>query len=500
MKNIFLSCLLLLFVTSCTLGTKKTQDINQGFFEGQPGINKPSITGNYPKTPFLFAVPTCGKRPMEWKAVNLPTGLQIDSKTGFITGIVNEPGNYVVKITATNELGSDTKDLTIAIGDKLTLTPAMGWNSWNTFTNTLNEQLVKNIADVMDSTGMRDLGYQYVNIDDFWQLLERDSKGNIQINKEKFPNGIKAVADYVHSKGLKLGVYSDAADRTCGGVAGSFGYEERDAQAIASWGVDLLKYDYCNAPPSKDTAIIRYTRMHNALKKTGRSIVFSICEWGPRKAWNWAASVGGNYWRTTWDIRDTWDQKGFDSDHCGIIQILDVNAELAEFAGPGHWNDPDMLIVGIYGKGKATSNNELAKGCTDAEYRSHMSLWCLMSAPLLCGNDLRIMNVVTKETLMNPEIIAINQDELGKQAKRIIHKDDVDVFVKPLMDGSFAVGLLNRNDKAAKKIKINWDDLKITGKHLVRDLWERKDLGDYSDSFEVEVPVHSCKVIRISKN
>jgi len=221
-------------------------------------------------------------------------------------------------------------------------------------------------------------------------------------------------------------------------------------------GVDLLKYDYCNAPYSVDTAIFRYTHMSKALKSTDRSIVFSICEWVPRKPWNWAEGVGGNYWRTTWDIGDAWDQKGYDNGHCGIIQILDVNAELGEYAGPGHWNDPDMLIVGIYGKGKATSNNALAKGCTDEEYRTHMSLWCLMASPLLCGNDLRSMSDFTKQTPVGPGVVAIDQEELGKQAKRISDNGDLEVFAKPMADGSWVVGLLNRNNDAAKKVKVSW--------------------------------------------
>ena len=500
MKKILIYSFFLFFITSCNIDISNKEKVHPGIFEGLPRINKPSVVGNRPNTPFLFAIPTSGRRPIRWSINNLPEGLKIDPNTGFITGLIKKAGKYEVQITARNELGRDKKKLLITIGDTLALTPPMGWNSWNTFAKNLDEQLVKNIADVMVTSGMRDLGYQYINIDGFWQLPERDKEGNIQTDKEKFPGGIKALADYVHARGLKLGIYSGAAELTCGNIAGSYGFEDCDVQAFSGWDIDLLKYDYCNAPPEKDSAITRYTRMHEALIKVNRSIVYNICEWGPRMPWTWAADIGGNYWRTTWDIRDTWDNKGFSSHKCGIMQILDVNGELDEFAGPGHWNDPDMLIVGIYGKGKATSNNELAKGCTDEEYRTHMSLWCLMASPLLCGNDLRSMNDVTRETLMNPEIIAVNQDELGQQAKKIIDNGDTEVYCKTLADGSFVVGLLNRNDEMAQKIKVDWDYLKIKGKYVVRDLWLRKDLGRFSESFETEVPVHGCIVIRIFKN
>jgi alpha-galactosidase len=470
-------------------------------FEGKPRINDPVVVGNYPNTPFLFAVPTSGERPITWSASNLPEGLQIDPETGFITGEVSEKGDYVVNISAENKYGKSSKDLTIKIGDLLALTPPMGWNSWNTFTRHLSDSLVRQTADAMVESGMRDLGYQYINIDDFWQLVERDEEGNIQVNKEKFPEGIKAVADYIHSKGLKLGIYSDAAELTCGGVAGSYLFEESDAQAFASWGVDLLKYDYCGAPASKDTAIARYHKMSEALKNTNRSIVFSVCEWGAenRQPWTWAQELGGNYWRTTWDIRDTWILKN-DKTHVGVMDILDINAPLADFAMPGAWNDPDMLVVGINDNPNAVVTVDETKGktLTYEEQRTHMSLWSLMAAPLLCGNDIRAMEPETKEILLNPEILAINQDALGKQAKKIRDDGDTEVFVKPLADGSFAVGLLNRSETPAL-LSVSWDELQISGSWNIRDVWQHRNLGKQATFFESEVPVHGCKVVIISK-
>jgi alpha-galactosidase len=490
MKRLMYS-LAILTALSCTGNPKLRKQDNL------PVINPPTIVGNYPNTPFLFTVPTQGMRPMKWIAKGLPLGLTLDESTGIISGIVRDSGKYDVMLTAENKYGITEGKLTIKIGDLLALTPPMGWNSWNTFTDQICDSLIRQIADSMVSTGIRDLGYQYVNIDDLWQLIERDDDGNIQINRVKFPNGIRAVADYVHSKGLKLGIYSDAARLTCGGVAGSYGHEEQDARAFAEWGIDLLKYDYCYAPVSKDTAVVRYTRMANALKKTSRSIVFSVCEWGQREPWTWAALSGGNYWRTTWDIRNAWYRDIYDEQHNSIMQIMDINAPLAEYASPGHWNDPDMLVVGIYNNPEAVVNVAGAMSCTDIEYQSHMSLWCLMAAPLLCGNDIRNMNQPTKEILMNREIIAINQDPLGKQAKKIRDDGDMEVFAKPLADGSWAVGLLNRSDKENKKIRVDWQEMGITGRWIVRDLWTHYELGKLRDYFEADVKPHQCVVVKL---
>lgn len=490
MKTLIFSIGLLALLFSCNQPIKLTQ-------KGSPVINPPAVTGNYVGTPFLFAIPTEGVRPVKWTAEKLPAGLELDSSTGIISGNIKEKGEYEVKLTAENKYGRSASILTIKIGDLLALTPPMGWNSWNTFSDQISDSLIRQIADSMVSTGMRDLGYQYVNIDDLWQLVERDSKGNIQINKTKFPYGIKAVADYVHSKGLKLGIYSDAALLTCGGVAGSYGHEEQDVRDFAAWGIDLLKYDYCNAPVAKDTAILRYSRMAAALRNSKRSIVFSVCEWGQREPWTWAASIGGNYWRTTWDIRNAWNRDVYDAGNNSIMQITDINASLADYASPGHWNDPDMLVVGINNNLRTVVNTEGASGCSDEEYRTHMSLWCLMASPLIAGNDIRNMSKSAKEILLNSEIIAVNQDALGKQARKIRDNGDTEVFAKPMHDGSWVVGLLNRNDSVNQSIRISWNEIGIEGKHIVRDLWEHKDLGKFTEYFEITVKPHQCVVIQL---
>lgn len=377
----------------------------------------------------------------------------------------------------------------------LAATPPMGWMTWNMFGGKISDQLIREMADALAQNGMKDAGYEYIIIDDLWQG-QRDQNGRIQPDPKKFPNGMKALSDYVHSKGLKLGIYSDAAPKTCAGAIGSLGYEEIDAQTYADWGIDYLKYDYCNAPGDRETASKRYSAMANAIRKTGSPIVFAICEWGPRKPWLWAADAGGQLWRTTWDIRDRWESKTYDGAHTGIMNILDKHVGLEKYAGPGHWNDPDMLIVGLNGTGDASSYDG-ANGCTETEYRSNMSLWCLLAAPLIASNDLRDMDDTTLKILNNPEAIEVNQDPLGKQASRISKFGDREIWAKPMCDGSFAIGLLNRDNTNAQNIKINFQQLGFNGKCLVRDLWQHKDLGTFKNSFNTKVAPHQTVLLRI---
>lgn len=369
--------------------------------------------------------------------------------------------------------------------DNLALTPPMGWNSWNKFKCDVSEKLIMEIADAMVSSGMAAAGYDYVVIDDCWQV-DRDENGEIVVDQERFPHGMKYLVDYVHSKGLKFGIYSCAGTKTCQGRPGGRGYEFQDARTYAGWEVDYLKYDWCNH--STQNAQASYSLMRDALYKAGRPIVFSLCEWGANKPWEWAKDVG-HLWRTTGDIVDRWD---------AMMAIFDAQKDLANYAGPGHWNDPDMLEVGN-------------GGMTDEEYRTHFSLWCMLAAPLMAGNDLRTMSDETLAILTNREMIAINQDTLGKQAFCFRDNGDYEIWVKKLVGDERAVCLLNRSDEK-KSVEVDFrvllaandDYWKISKGDLknytIRDVWEHQDVKQGKDVSLVEMPPHSVKVYRFINN
>ena len=367
-----------------------------------------------------------------------------------------------------------------ALDNGLARTPPMGWNSWNKFQCNVSESLIRELADAMVRTGMKDAGYHYLVIDDCWQV-SRDANGNIVPDAQHFPGGMKALADYVHSKGLKFGIYSDAGTGTCENRPGSRGYEFQDARQYAAWGVDYLKYDWCNHSTQDSAA--SYAAMRDALAKSGRPIVFSLCEWGSTKPWLWAKDVG-NLWRTTGDIVDKWDSPKKGGGH-GVVQILDEQDGLESYAGPGHWNDPDMLEVG---NGGMTAN----------EYRAHFSLWCLMAAPLIAGNDIRNMNDDIRDILTNKGAIAVDQDTLGNQARRVKREGDTEVWSKQMSDGSRAVGLLNRGG-AERTIQVAWTDLGYPSQFTaaVRDLWAHKNLGPSKGSFSASVPSHAVVMVTI---
>ncbi len=356
----------------------------------------------------------------------------------------------------------------------LAKTPPMGWNSWNKFANKVTDQLIRETADAMASNGMKEAGYIYVNIDDTWEA-GRDSQGNIQANS-KFPD-MKALAAYVHSKGLKIGIYSSPGPKTCGGYEGSFQHEEQDAKTYASWDIDFLKYDWCSATQVYDYHSMPavYAKMGAALQATGRPILFSLCQYGVFHGPQWGANVGGNSWRTTGDISDNWKSMsriGFEEQE-----------GLAQYSGPGHWNDPDMLEVGN-------------GGMSETEYRTHMSLWSLLAAPLLAGNDLRSVSPAILQMLTNKDVIAIDQDPLGKQATRVSKNGDLEVWARPLANGGEAVGLFNRGATPAK-VSASKADLKLQGGFTARDLWTRADDGNFSDEFTAEVPSHGVVLLRL---
>jgi len=366
-------------------------------------------------------------------------------------------------------------------------TPPMGWNSWNKFGCNVGEEMIRQMADAMVKSGMKDAGYQYIVIDDCWQV-SRDKDGNIVADPQRFPSGIKALADYVHGLGLRFGIYSDAGSKTCAGRPAGLGHEYQDALKYAAWGVDYLKYDWCNT--TTQDARASYANIRQALDAAGRPIVLSICEWGNAKPWLWGKEVGGNLWRTTGDIQDMWEGKkqwpGAGCCGLGMLTILDMQDGLASYAGPGHWNDPDMLEVGN-------------GGMTDTEYRSHFSLWALLAAPLMAGNDLRDMRPEIHDILTNREVIAVNQDALGREGERVARNGDADIWVKQLKDGGRAVVLLNRGG-SQMNIAVTWEEMGYP-EHLsatVRDLWQHKDLGKFTGKFGASVPSHGVAMLTVN--
>ena len=394
---------------------------------------------------------------------------------------------FVITILATSAVAQKFEGLA--------MTPPMGWNSWNKFACDVSEKLIMETADAMVASGMKDAGYEYIVIDDCWQI-GRDSLGFIVADPERFPSGIKALADYIHSKGLKFGIYSCAGDKTCGGRPGSRGYEYQDALMYAKWGVDYLKYDWCFS--ENLNAKGAYITMSNALKQAGRPIVFSLCEWGNNKPWLWAKEVG-HLWRTTTDIYNcfncveshgTWES-------WGVMQILDRQDSLRQYAGPGHWNDPDMMQVG--------------NGMPYNQERAHFTMWAMLAAPLISGNDLRDMNPQTLSVLTNKEVIAINQDKLGIQGFKYAVNDSVETWLKPLADGSWALVYLNRS-KTPKSISVEWKNFivndQFSGKkfdtstkdiHVIKDLWLNKFVGDTRKAYHATIDGEDVLCLRISK-
>lgn len=368
-------------------------------------------------------------------------------------------------------------------------TPPMGWMTWNMFGVNINEQLIREMADAMVDGGFLAAGYQYVYIDDGWQG-GRDNKNNIIPDPKKFPSGIKALADYVHSKGLKLGIYSDAAQLTCGGYTASLGFEIQDAKTFAGWGIDYLKYDYCGAPEDVETAQVRYKAIADALRQSGRDISLGICEWGPRKPWLWASKVGGQLWRTTFDVRDKWiDMK---DGGLGVLDIINQTADLYSYARPGAWNDMDMLVVGLNGKGGPASDLN-SHGCSDTEYETQMSMWCMMCSPLAMTNDLRKATPADKRILLNKEIITVNQDVLGKPAEPKMRNNDYQVYLKQLSGGKYALAVLNISDKPMN-ITVPFAQIGLNGKYSLRDVWQHKDIAKNAKKWQGLVQSHQTKV------
>jgi alpha-galactosidase len=469
-----------------------------------PRINGAKIFGVRPGHPVLFTIPATGDRPINFSADDLPQGLTLDAQTGQISGSApTTPGETTVHLKATNSQGADARDLRIVVGDKIALTPPMGWNSWNCFAREVSDKKVRAAADAMVSSGLINHGWTYINIDDCWEVpasepaaQRRASDGHILTN-EKFPD-MKALADYIHSKGLRCGLYSSPGPATCAGFTASYGFEEADAHQYADWGFDYLKYDWCSyakiadqirnaktATKPSELEIFQqpYLVMRDALLKQNRDILFSFCQYGMGNVWEWGEKAGGNCWRTTGDIRDSW----LSMTHNGFAE-----ATRSQYSGPGHWNDPDMLVVGQVGWGPSLHATHL----TPNEQYTHISLWSLVDSPLLIGCDMTQLDDFTLNLLTNDEVLAVNQDPLGQEAARITAVNDAEVWAKDLEDGTKAVGLFNRGE-LPQTVTVNWADIKLTGKQPVRDLWRQKDLGDFDAYYSIEVPRHGAVLVKV---
>lgn len=450
-----------------------------------PKINSPLVYGLRPGSPFLYKIPATGVKPLQYQVSGLPKGLMFDKNTGIITGSIDTKGSYVVKLIVKNKLASATKNFTIVCGDLMGLTPALGWNSWNCWALSVSDEKIKASAKVMFDK-LADYGWNYINIDDGWEDSKRAENGEIVANK-KFPD-MKALTDYVHGLGLKMGIYSSPGTLTCGGFLGSYQHEEQDAKTYASWGIDYLKYDWCSyekiAPqkPTLDDFKKPYIVMGEALHKINRDILLSFCQYGMGDVWKWGAEIGGNSWRTTGDINDSWESLS----GIGFSQNIP-----APYSQPGHFNDPDMLVVGKVGWGPSLHNTKL----TPDEQYLHISLWSLLSAPLLIGCDMSQLDDFTLNLLTNAEVLAIDQDALGKGPEKVFEKDQIQVWVKQLKDGNKAIGIFNLNDKATKTT-INFSDIKLPVQLKLRDVWRQQDLGSFKNSFSLTVQPHGVALLK----
>jgi alpha-galactosidase len=484
----------------------------------EPKLTGAKVFGVRPGSPFQHLVTATGDRPITFSANGLPKGLKIDSNTGLITGVVSDPGTYKVVLIAKNAKGKAERQFRIECGDKIALTPPMGWNSWNCFAQEVSADKVKRAANAMVSSGLINHGWTYINIDDFWEN-HRDSKDQSlrgKLRDEKgyiVPNSrfvdMKPLADYVHGLGLKIGLYSSPGPWTCGGCVGSYGCEKQDAESYAKWGFDYLKYDWCsygnviNGMPENDpykvsslsynggseleTAQKPFIVMGDLLKQQKRDIVFSVCQYGMSDVWKWGGSVGGNCWRTTNDITDTW---------VSVKNIALDNEKSAAYAKPGNWNDPDMLVVGHVGWG----NTHPSKLKPDEQYL-HISLWSLFAAPLLIGCDMEKLDDFTLNLLTNDEVIDVNQDPLGKQATCVQTIGDLRIYVKELEDGSSAIGFCNFGIDIVDISYTDFVKLGLNGKFVVRDLWRQKDISNIDTEkgkLALNVPAHGVVLYKFT--
>ncbi len=502
---IFFLLIITPYLSYCTENDtiKNTTELYTPHPKSQPRINGPLVYGCRPGNPFLYRIPCQGVRPIRFSAKGLPTELKLDPVTGIITGTVPQKGEYTVLIQAVNSKGKYQRQFKIVAGEKLALTPPMGWNHWYAHYDRITDKMMREAAEIMISSGMADVGYQFVNIDDCWMNAPensdplrvgplRDEKGNIIPNRH-FPD-MKRLTDYIHAKGLKAGIYTSPGPLTCGGFTGAYQHEEQDARQFAAWGFDFLKYDWCSYSriAGNDNSLEAYQKpyrqMGAILKSLDRDIVFNLCQYGMGDVWKWGAEVDGNCWRTSGDL-------GFELDR--IYDVAIRNSSFRQYSKPGEWNDPDYIQIGWIGNANKMGIPELTPMPASMQY-AYMSLWSLMAAPLIYSGDMSKLDEFTLNVLCNPEVIEVNQDPLGECGLVIKLTGDCFLMVKNLVDGSKAVGLFNRS-KTATKVTCNWTDLKLSGKQIVRDLWRQKKLGVYQNEFSTQVPAQGVVMIKLSK-
>jgi alpha-galactosidase len=469
----------------------------------RPRINGARIFGVRPGCPFLFTIPATGDRPMVFAVDNLPEGLRVDPATGQITGSLARRGEYLMMFKASNTRGTARREFKVVCGDTLALTPHMGWNSWYIWEANVTDPIIRAAADAMVNSGLINHGYAYVNIDDCWPLkpdprdtreLPRDAQGKVNSNKW-FPD-MSALTAYIHARGLKAGIYTSPGPITCGGHTGAYQHEEADVQRFVEWGFDFLKYDWCSYDKvAKDHSRAElqkpYGLISDILKRQKRDIILNLCQYGMGNVWEWGKEVGGNSWRTAGDLGGSFEgiaaalfRDGFD---------VYANNNLHQYGGPGGWNDPDYLLIGYLSNWKG---QVVPTPLTPNEQYTHLSLWCLVAAPLIFSGDLTRMDDFTLSLLTNDEVIEVDQDVLGKPGKRVSKRGDLEVWMKDMEDGSKAVGLFNRGEGQPEVIA-EWTDLSIKGQQKVRDLWRQKDVGLFDGRFGAAVPRHGVVLVRM---
>lgn len=469
-----------------------------------PAIHGPRVYGARPGRAFLYRIPSTGLRRMQFSADGLPPSLRLDPTTGIVTGnSPGQPGEYSITFHAANAKGKSSRAFKLIVGDTLALTPPMGWNDWYSHYNRITGKLMCQAADALVASGMADFGYQYVNIDDCWMVKPdpasgeqvRTPEGTILPNRD-FPD-MRVLTEYIHGRGLKAGIYTSPGPLTCADYEGAYQHEEADARQFAAWGFDFLKYDWCSyGKLAADNSLVEaqkpYRKMGELVRNLDRDVVLNLCQYGRNEVWKWGGDVGGQCWRTTGDL-------GLekDTDLPGFYSIAFQNAEHFEYARPGRWNDPDYILIGYVGDAHQNDAPAQPTKLTAEEQYSYMSLWALMASPLIYSGDMRHLDKFTLNVLCNAEVIDLDQDPLGRQARIVRKTSNEFILAKPLDDGSLAVGLFNLTN-ATRTIDAGWADLQLKGRQVARDVWRHRNMGAKLGHYSATVGPHGVSLVRLS--